>query len=254
MYANADRVNRSNILGLVRAAGEALPGQRPRLLDMGCNDGAWAVTLGNLLHEPELSGVEIVPEQAEKARGRGLEIRVADLAFPTDFTAETFDIVHANQVIEHLPQIDVFVAEIYRLLRPGGIAVISTENGSSWHNIAAAILGWQIFSLTNVSGKIAGLGNPLAIHRAGEPFSATWTHKTIFNYLGLKELFEIHGFNEVRIAGAGYYPLPAFVGKWDPRHAAFITVRARKGAPRETAKVRSPAEYSIPQQHPIGSP
>ncbi|MFN2442232.1 MAG: hypothetical protein ABR517_06065, partial [Thermoanaerobaculia bacterium] len=120
----------------------------------------------------------------------------------------------------------LFVSEIRRVLKPNGVAVISTENGSSWHNIFAAVLGWQIFSLTNVSGRVAGLGNRFAVHRNATAFSPTWRHKIIMNYLGLVELFQVHGFSHVEVAGAGYYPLPAALGRVDVRHSAFLTVRA----------------------------
>ena len=83
-------------------------------------------------------------------------------------------------------------------------------------------------SLTNVSSLKAGLGNPLAIQRGSTPFTGTWTHKTIFNYRGLIEMFETHGFRHVEIAGAGYFPLPAVLGRIDRRHSAFITALARK--------------------------
>jgi 2-polyprenyl-3-methyl-5-hydroxy-6-metoxy-1,4-benzoquinol methylase len=153
----------------------------------------------------------------------------ADLSKPLAMLPDAhFDLIHANQVIEHVPNVDLFVSEIYRLLRPGGHAVVSTENGSSWHNVFAAAMGWQIFSLTNVSSLKAGLGNPFAIQRGGDPYTGTWTHKTIFNYRGLIEMFEAHRFSETVVKGAGYFPLPAFLGRIDPRHSAFITILARK--------------------------
>jgi 2-polyprenyl-3-methyl-5-hydroxy-6-metoxy-1,4-benzoquinol methylase len=169
--------------------------------------------------------VEVVAEQAAKAKSNGVRVYAVDLNQPLrDIPSDRFDVVHANQVIEHVSSVDLFVSEVFRVLKPGGHAVISTENGSSWHNVFAAAMGWQIFSLTNVSGLKAGLGNPFAIQRGGTPYTGTWTHKTIFNYRGLIEMFETHGFKNVRIAGAGYFPLPAFLARIDPRHSAFITV------------------------------
>ena len=89
----------------------------------------------------------------------------------------------SNQVIEHLADTDVFVAEIARVLEPGGYAVISTENLASWHNVFALVFGWQPFSLTNVSATCMGLGNPLAVHRAEEwQYHASWQHRRVFAY------------------------------------------------------------------------
>lgn len=224
MYAAAAELNRANIVALVSRA----PGQG-RLLDLGCDDGVWSMELARAAKASEVHGVEIVPEAAEQAEQRGVRVARLDLNRPLDvLPSGAFDVIHANQVIEHVTNVDTFVSEVYRLLAPGGYAVVSTENGSSWHNVFAAIMGWQIFSLTNVSGKMAGLGNPCAIQRGNQPFSATWTHKTIFNYRGLIEMFEIHGFREVVVKGAGYFPLPARLGTLDVRHSAFITIGARK--------------------------
>jgi aspartyl aminopeptidase len=88
--------------------------------------------------------------------------------------------------------------------------------------------GWQAFSLTNVSRTGSGLGNPLANMRGMEPLDAGWEHLRIFSYRGLRELVAAHGFSDVHVAGAGYYPLASAFGHIDPRHAAFITVRATK--------------------------
>ncbi|MGZ3697154.1 MAG: methyltransferase domain-containing protein [Bdellovibrionota bacterium] len=227
LYASSVELNKANIRSFAKASRHG--GEKLRLLDLGCDDGRWTSEIGQALGgEVELHGVEVVEEQAAKAQKLGVQVRKADLAAKTDLPSGYFDVVHSNQVIEHVPNIDVFVSEIFRVLKPGGTAIVSTENGSSWHNIFASILGWQTFSLTNMSTLVAGLGNPLAIHRGGQAFSATWTHKIIFNYLGLIEIFKIHGFREVRIAGAGYHPLPPILGKWDVRHSAFITVCATK--------------------------
>jgi len=111
--------------------------------------------------------------------------------------------------------------------------VISTENLSSWHNIFALFLGWQPFSLTNVSDRKAGLGNPLALHRGERPFLKSWQHVRLFAYQGWKETFEVSSFKIKRILGAGYYPLSFFISRMictvDKRHSTFLTFKARKG-------------------------
>lgn len=225
LYAAAESANRRNIQQLV--------GHHPslKLCDLGCDDGAWTVELAGTSKAQTVFGIELVPERAQIAHSRGINVTIANLAAPFPFEDESFDVVHANQVIEHVVDVDHFLAETKRVLRVNGIAVISTENGSSWHNIFAAAMGWQIFSLTNVSGLAGGVGNPLALHRGQAPASPPWRHKTIFNYQGLIEIVGAHGLAVGRAVGAGYYPLPARFGRLDPRHAHFITVKAYKTGP-----------------------
>lgn len=197
-----------------------------RLLDLGCWDGS---NLGKYVPaRARVFGVELDDGASGQALRRGIRVVRADLNRPLPSRDQSFDIVTSNQVIEHLSDTDTFVREIHRVLRRGGLAVVSTENLSSWHNILALMLGWQAFSLTNVSHRNPGIGNPLANLRGSEPLHRGWEHLRVFSYRGLIELFEIHGFEDVRILGAGYYPLPATVGRLDRRHSAFITVVARR--------------------------
>lgn len=223
LYAAAEAVNRQNIRELI--------GKGPCLMfcDLGCDDGQWTVELAKHLGAREVFGIEVVADRARIARSRGVKVTVADLAGRFPFRDGSFDVVHANQVIEHVSDVDHFLAETSRVLRVGGTAIISTENGSSWHNIVAATMGWQIFSLTNVSGVASGVGNPLALHRGDSPAPLSWRHKTIFNYRGLLEIVRAHGLTVVRALGAGYYPLPPRLGRLDTRHAHFLAVKAVKG-------------------------
>jgi len=199
-----------------------------KLLDLGCDEGTWTLELAKKIGTKQVYGIEIIKERAKIARKKQINVKIADLNKKFPFEDNYFDVIHANQVIEHVPSIDHFVSEIYRVLKPQGYVIVSTENASSWHNIFASIMGWQIFSLTNVTSKKMGIGNPLAIHRGNKIDLSTWTHKTIFNYLGLKELFEVYNFKNIKIKGAGYYPLPPIFGKVDPRHSHYITLKADK--------------------------
>lgn len=199
------------------------------LCDLGCDDGQWTMKLAEKVCTKSLFGVELVEERRSKAEAMGIAAASSDLNGPLPYRDNYFDIMHANQVIEHLSNTDLFLSEIHRTLKPGGYVIISTENLASWHNIFALVLGYMPFSLTNTTTKTAALGNPLAPHTNEEFWeSATWHHKTVFTTKGLTHLLRLHGFRIEAIKGAGYYPLGNLFATIDPFHVAFITIKAAK--------------------------
>jgi SAM-dependent methyltransferase len=218
----AFQLNQENIRRLVSS--------RPyeRMLDLGCDDGSWTAEVASAARASFVTGIEIVGERARLARDRGVEVVIADLNRRLPLADESFDLVHANQVIEHVGDIDLFLSEVARVLRPAGEVVLSTESASSWHNVAAAAIGWQMFSLTNVSPRAAAIGNPWALHRSTTHELPSWTHKTIFSYRGLLEVVRAYGLVPRQIMGAGYHPLLPRLGRLDRRHAHVLAVKAAK--------------------------
>jgi SAM-dependent methyltransferase len=199
--------------------------------DLGCWDGVTASRY--IPANSRVTGVEVSSEAARKLSALSWQHVQADLNGPLPLENDSFDAISSNQVIEHLYDTDKFMEEAMRILRPGGILVVSTENLSSWHNIFSLVLGWQAFSLSNVSRHRSGLGNPLSNLRGAPKPEEGWYHQRIFSYRGLAELAECVGLENVNVVGAGYYPFPTRFAHLDPRHAAFITVTGRK--PRDGA-------------------
>jgi SAM-dependent methyltransferase len=215
--------NMENIVDLARSTPP--PGS---VLDLGCDAGGRTTWIADRVGARAMYGLEIAADRAEIAASRGVQVNLGDLSRPFPYADGSFDLVVSNQVIEHVVDTDNFVREAYRVLKPGGRVVISTENLASWHNVASLFLGWQPFSLANVSEAAMAVGNPLGVHR-GEPGERRG-HLRVFAYRGLLELFVLHGFTVTEILGAGYYPLPSKLARIDPRHAAFITVGAHRPA------------------------
>jgi SAM-dependent methyltransferase len=229
LWASADRAYRHRLLGTL------VEDRTARLLDVGCDDGAWTEEVRRRLGIPagRVHALELVPERARLARERGFDVRVADVDEEWPFETGSFTVVHANQVIEHVKRLDHFVRELCRVLAPSGVAVVCTENLASWHNIAALALGYQPFSLTNVS-SLRPIGNPFALHAGEAPANESLQHVHVLSLTALRDLFAAHGFGVERSWGAGYHPLPGALAERaatvDPRHAHFIAVVARRRA------------------------
>lgn len=228
LWADAEAAYRREILASLPVDTSA------RLLDVGCEDGAWTEQLCARLRIParQVSGLEIVPELAARSRERGFDVRTGDLDAPWPFDDSAFDLVHANQVIEHVQRLDHFASELRRVLAPNGVAVVCTENLASWHNIGALLLGLQPFSLTNISAR-RPLGNRFALSGGYLEVGESFLHVHVMTFSALRDLLEEHRFVIERSWGRGYHPLPrsvaTMVAKLDPRHAHFIGAVARRG-------------------------
>lgn len=220
------RATQQNVQNVERLLAAAAPGGK--LLDLGCDDGSRTRAFAAAANASEVHGLELVEARARLARERGVRVEIADLNSRFPYPDGTFDVVVSNQVLEHVWDLENFLGETHRVLRPDGLVVASTENLASWHNVLALTLGWQPFSTANVTRHRLGLGNPLAILRGDRVAERASEHVHVLAHRGLRELFELHGFDVEELVGAGYYPLPRIVARLDPRHSAFLTVRGRR--------------------------
>jgi SAM-dependent methyltransferase len=94
-----------------------------RILDVACGTGYGAALLGAV-------GVDISAEALARARNETDRLIRSD-ALRLPFGA-AFDAVVSFETVEHLADPEGFVAECRRVLRPGGLLVMSTPNRELW--------------------------------------------------------------------------------------------------------------------------
>ncbi len=114
--------------GIYREALDRIEGQvgRGRLLDVGCGEGMFlceAAARGWMTWGTELS--PYAARYASTALGR--EIFCGEL-YDASFPQEFFDVVTLWHVLEHVREPARYLAEIRRVIRPGGLLVIAVPN------------------------------------------------------------------------------------------------------------------------------
>jgi len=119
---------------LVAAVVEARP---RRVLEVGCGWGELAEWLRRDTGA-EVVAVDLSERMVELARGRGVDARVADVqALP--FADGEFDVAVAAWMLYHVPDLDRGIAELARVVRPGGRLVTVTNSLSHLAELRALV-------------------------------------------------------------------------------------------------------------------
>lgn len=93
---------------------------KPKILDVGCGTGANLEMLKNF---GEAEGVDVSVDALEFCRAKGLKVHKG-LAEELPFADESFDVVTALDVVEHLDDDVAGLKEMFRVLKTGGKTLI----------------------------------------------------------------------------------------------------------------------------------
>jgi ubiquinone/menaquinone biosynthesis C-methylase UbiE len=98
------------------------------VLEVGCGTGLILQRLAGLARRA--AGVDLSPGMLARARERGLDVREAD-ATALPFGDATFDVAVSFKVLAHIPEVAKAIAEMCRVVRPGGYVVAEFYNRHS---------------------------------------------------------------------------------------------------------------------------
>ena len=128
-----------------------LPPSAIRVLDVGCSRGNF-LAAGSVLGF-HMEGVEPAANVAAAAQAAGLRVHVGQLE-RIGLPPASFDAITLFEVIEHLKHPLPLLIECRRVLRPGGLLLISTGNTASW-TAAAMRERWDYFHIARDGGHIS---------------------------------------------------------------------------------------------------
>lgn len=183
-----------------------------KLLDVGCGDGLFVAEidqrLGLAQRSWNLHGIDYSAEMIRRAQKRPYEFQQGNIEGALPYDDQSFDIVTAGELIEHLYNPDGFLGEVNRVLRPGGHILITTPNLQAWYNRVLFLLGIQpLFYETSTKSPSIGAGPLRAIKRGTVPVG----HIRVFNRRAILDLLKSEGYEPISIRGAVFAALPKAV-------------------------------------------
>ena len=152
-------------------------GKAPRLLDLGCGDGAnmrWLANFTKELHGCDYNLLRLRRcGGLMKGRAALCLANVHHLPYPDEF----FDAIFFNHVLEHIADDEQALRSVLRVLRPGGLVVLGVPNeGAAWWQLAYRLQPKSLaqsdhvhfYTIPEIKEKVAAAGFEIrATHPTG---------------------------------------------------------------------------------------
>ncbi|AFZ23690.1 methylase involved in ubiquinone/menaquinone biosynthesis [Cylindrospermum stagnale PCC 7417] len=123
-----------------------LPAKDSTILEIGCGNGGSATYIDECKEYIGTDLSEVAVSQANIAYSKKQNFKfIAMDAMKLEFEENRFDVVIAREVIEHLPNPIDCIKEAFRVLKSGGIFVVTSPNRDSLHLRVNRMLGYEDF-------------------------------------------------------------------------------------------------------------
>ncbi len=103
-----------------------------KVIDVGCGGGILTESLAQ--NKAIVTGIDMAPQSIETAElhlfesGLSVDYQCIDLLSMAEIHPSTYDIVICMEMLEHVPNPDIIIANCTKLLKPNGVAFFSTLN------------------------------------------------------------------------------------------------------------------------------
>ncbi len=153
-HGHHDSVLRSHRWRTVdNSAAYLIPHLRPgqQVLDVGCGPGTITTDLARRVAPGSVVGIDNHPAPLEEARAEAQRLDVRNVSFAVadvynlGFPDDTFDVVHAHQVLQHLSEPVAALREMRRVCTPGGVVAARDFDSAAmaWYPPHAGLDRWR---------------------------------------------------------------------------------------------------------------
>lgn len=131
------------------------PAQEEKVIELGCGPGFYSCALAQRFREISVLGVDRSPSQLKWAREKRNGLGLINCRFQSDnvlglsHPEESFNVLIASRLFTVLPDRQRAVAEMYRVLRPGGRCFIAEPRYAFWASIPLFTM-WLLAGLTHL--------------------------------------------------------------------------------------------------------
>lgn len=178
-YGDGALLQQAAAAALLARLGQYPQGQQ--LLDLGCGTGAHLPQLAR--HAAELLAVDLAPNMVAQAQARGYQALLAD-AEQLPLANGSVDRIFSNLMVQWLDGLAAVLAECKRLLRPAGVALISTlaegslvELGSAFHAADGRAHINRFLPLSRIQAQVQAAGFARAEVKL-QPFTSHYAEVT----------------------------------------------------------------------------
>jgi ubiquinone/menaquinone biosynthesis C-methylase UbiE len=154
------------------------------VLDLGCGEGQLTAALADAGFEA--TGADVAEEPLRRAAEQhpGLDLRLLPAAGEWPLPDASFDAVWAGETIEHVADTAGWLSEVRRVLRSGGLLLLSTP----------------------AHGRLRMLALALSARRLDRHFDPRSDHLHFYTRRSLTLLLADFGFEQIEVRGAGGIP------------------------------------------------